>query len=96
MAYGPEMIEINQQIDDYIAKHVTDLNGYDEKQQIEQTAAGLSKELLYMKFLQGIPVVGAVGGAYDVVYMKRIVEYATMKYKKRFLYERLQKECCRA
>ena len=90
VSYGPEMIAINHQIDDYI-ENVVDLDEYDEKQQIEQTAAGLSKELLYMKFLQGIPVVGAVGGAYDVVYMKRIVEYAGMKYKKRFLYKRLQK-----
>ena len=38
-----------------------------------------------MKFLQGIPVVGAVGGLYDAVYMKRINEYANLKYKKRFL-----------
>lgn len=90
VSYGPDMIAINRQIDDYI-ENVVDLDEYDEKQQIEQTAAGLSKELLYMKFLQGIPVVGAVGGAFDVVYMKRIVEYAGMKYKKRFLYERLQK-----
>lgn len=90
VSYGPEMIAINKQIDIYIENAVY-LDGYDEKQQIEQTAAGLSKELLYMKFLQGIPVVGAVGGAYDVVYMKRIVEYAGMKYKKRFLYERMRK-----
>ena len=90
VSYGPEMLTINHQIDDYM-ENVACLDTYDEKQQIEQTAAGLSKELLYMKFLQGIPVVGAVGGAYDVVYMKRIVEYAGMKYKKRFLYERLQK-----
>lgn len=90
VSYGPEMLTINHQIDDYM-ENAACLDTYDEKQQIEQTAAGLSKELLYMKFLQGIPVVGAVGGAYDVVYMKRIVEYAGMKYKKRFLYERLQK-----
>ena len=58
---------------------------YEEQKQIEKTAAGLSKELLYMKFLQGIPIVGAVGGAYDVVYLKQITEYANLKYKKRFL-----------
>lgn len=38
-----------------------------------------------MKFLQGIPIVGVVGEAYDVVYMKRITEYANLKYKRRFL-----------
>ena len=38
-----------------------------------------------MKILQGIPIVGAIGGAYDVVYLKKITEYANLKYKKRFL-----------
>ena len=37
-----------------------------------------------MKFLQGIPVVGAVGGAYDAVYLKRVAEYAELKYRRRF------------
>ena len=54
---------------------------------IQQTAALLSRELLYMKFLQGIPVVGAVGGAYDFVYTKQILDYAKIKYYKRFLLE---------
>ena len=65
--------------------------GYDEKIQIERAAEGLSKELLYMKFLQGIPVVGAVGGIYDAVYMKRITEYANLKYKKRFLMKKMER-----
>ena len=38
-----------------------------------------------MKFLQGIPLVGAVGGAYDVVYMKQISAYARLKYQRRLL-----------
>ena len=58
---------------------------YNREVQIKLTSAMLSKELLYMKFLQGVPVVGAVGGAYDVVYLKQITEYANMKYKRRFL-----------
>ena len=51
----------------------------------------MSGELLYMKFLQGIPIVGAVGGAYDFVYMKQINEYAKIKYHKRFLAEKIYK-----
>lgn len=51
----------------------------------------MSKELLYMKFLQGIPVVGAVGGVYDVIYMKQIVKYAELKYRRRFLLGRKKK-----
>lgn len=84
VSYGQDMLDVNKQIDEYTATTETP-EDYDEKVQIERTAAVLSKELLYMKFLQGIPIVGAIGGAYDVVYMKRITEYANLKYKKRFL-----------
>ncbi len=84
---GEEMLVVDEQIDQYIESESLPYN-YDESVQIEHTAAGLSKELLYMKFLQGIPVVGAVGGIYDAVYMKRITEYANIKYKKRFLIKR--------
>mgnify|MGYP003302454493 FL=1 len=84
VSYGQEMLEVNAGIDAYITD--PDIpQDYEEKIQIEKTAGELSKELLYMKFLQGIPVVGAVGGIYDAVYMKRITEYANLKYKKRFL-----------
>lgn len=83
VSYGHEMLEVNAQIDAYI-ENAEMPEDYEEKAQIARTAAGLSKELLYMKFLQGIPIVGAVGGIYDAVYMKRITEYANLKYKKRF------------
>lgn len=64
-----ELRKIDDMLIAYIEQNEVPDN-YDEKQQIERTAAGLSKELLYMKFLQGIPIVGVVGGAYDVVYLK--------------------------
>lgn len=84
VSYGPEMLEVNDQIDMYINTTTIPCD-YEEKVQIKKTAAGLSKELLYMKFLQGIPIVGAVGGFYDAIYMKRITKFANLKYKKRFL-----------
>ena len=84
VSYGDDLRAIDDAVNEYIDRNVVP-EKYEEKLQIERTAAGLSKELLYIKFLQGIPIVGAVGGAYDVVYMKRITAYANLKYKKRFL-----------
>ncbi len=84
VSYGEGMTITNRVIDDYIV-NVEVPEDYDEKQQITETAESLSKELLYMKFLQGIPIVGVVGGACDVIYLKRITDYANIKYKKRFL-----------
>lgn len=61
-------------------------------QQIRKTADALSEELLYLKFVQGLPIVGVVGGISDMVYQKKISEYAALKYKRRFLENMLNKE----
>ena len=83
VSYGKELQSINEELNFYM-----DYGAYAKARTMEnaiKSAAGcLSKELLYMKFLQGIPVVGAVGGAYDAIYMKQIMEYAELKYRRRF------------
>lgn len=53
--------------------------------QIDFSAQALSHELLYGKFVQGTTVVGVVGGTADFTCLKKITDYATLKYKKRFL-----------
>ncbi len=84
VSHGRELIERNREVDDYIKTEEMP-DPYNREVQIKLTSSMLSKELLYMKFLQGVPVVGAVGGAYDVIYLKQITEYANIKYKRRFL-----------
>lgn len=43
-----------------------------------------------MKFLQGIPLVGVLGGFYDAIYMKYIASYSTLKYRRRYLYKKMK------
>lgn len=57
-------------------------------EQIRRTSDALSEELLYLKFVQGIPVIGVLGGLSDMVYQKKISDYAVIKYKRRFLEKR--------
>ncbi len=81
---GETLLETDQKLNQFI--HDGKLpDGYEEKKQIEAAAKALSKELLYLKFLQGVPLVGAVGGVYDAVYMKQIAAYAGIKYRRRYL-----------
>lgn len=84
VSYGDNLTRINNEIDRFIKTGKFDEN-VDLQKQIKKTSALLSKELLYMKFLQGTPIVGAIGGFYDVLYMKNITDYANIKYKRRFL-----------
>ena len=85
LSYGEDSVQRSREADLFI-KEESLPEDYDRAEEIRRTAACLSGELLYMKFLQGIPLAGAVGGAYDVIYLNRIQRYAGIKYKKRFLY----------
>ena len=59
-------------------------------EQLDRTARRLSEALLYGKFLQNVPLAGAVGGAGDAVCLRRVQRYAVIRYRKRFLLRRLQ------
>ncbi len=84
LACGDALGAVNAQVDAWIdAPHAPEAL----QDEIARAAQTLSRELLYMKFLQGIPIVGAVGGAYDLVYMKRINAYAALKYRRRYLHD---------
>ena len=50
-----------------------------------RASRALSGELLYMKFLQGIPVAGLIGGLYDGIYMKKVSDYVAIKLERRYL-----------
>ena len=81
-AFETENNLLNPQID---FQMFCDVTAEKKQQQIVKTAECLSRELVYMKFLQGIPIVGVAGGIADSVYLKKITDYADLKYKRRFL-----------
>lgn len=91
VSHGEDFDSLNQNVDWFISDGKFPEN-CDIREQIGKTAGALSKELLYMKFLQGIPIVGAVGGVYDAIYMKQISEYAELKYWHRYLQERRKEQ----
>lgn len=63
----------------------------DREGQIKATASVLAEQMLYMKFIQGIPIAGLLGGLGDCVYLNRITEYALLKYNRRFLTDRIKR-----
>ena len=46
--------------------------------------------MVVLKFIQGLPVVGILGGAGNPAYYRRVMKYAELKYRRRYLLE-LQK-----
>ena len=72
---------------DEIVRDGDTMDGYqvDKEAQIKLTAKALSKEMLYTKFLQGQLIIGIAGGIFDPIYVNRISNYAVLKYRRRFL-----------
>lgn len=63
---------------------------FDLELQLRITAEALSTDLLMMKFIQGLPIVGAVGSISNAYYCNKITDYGKMKYKKRYLLKKLK------
>ena len=87
---GTKILEINNELNYFITngKFSSDITLDDY---IKDTAKALSKELLILKFIQGIPIIGIIGGASDFIYINQINEYALLKYNQRFLENKKKK-----
>lgn len=59
--------------------------------EISRAAKALSGRLLTAKFIQGLPIVGVVGGAANAVFYRAVISHATLQYKKRYLRGLLEK-----
>ena len=58
------------------------------RNQLQRTADALADAVLYMKFIQGLPVIGVTGGISDAVCVSQVGTYAAMKYERRRLTQR--------
>ena len=68
------------------------LNGFavtqeDWDSQMEATASAFAVDMLLLKFVQGLPLVGFLGGAANPVYYRKVMKYAELKYRKRYLWK---------
>ena len=83
LAHEKELLEQNAELNRWVK------NPYEfavtKEEQIKRTSLALSDEMLYLKFVQGAPIVGVIGGVSDVIYQKKITDYVELKYKRRFM-----------
>ncbi len=86
MSQGRDQRGFNEKIDklgnDIDKNMATEIDLVD---QMEETANILAESMLVGKFIQGIPILGAIGGAINYTIIKKIGRFASVKYKKRYL-----------
>lgn len=86
MLSGEKWIAAEAEVNQFILRAAHAVPGNDEmKEQIEKTADAFATEMLVTKFIQGLPIVGMIGGAANPIYYQRIMRYVQMKYRKRYL-----------
>lgn len=86
LAEGSDREEYNRQLDS--AASGTD--GVFLRQEMDLTARVMSDALLVEKFVQGIPIVGITGGIVNLSVYSKISRLAMLKYKKRYLQEKIK------
>lgn len=55
------------------------------KEQTGRTADAFAMDMVLLKFIQGLPVVGILGGTGNPLYYNKVIKYAELKYRKRYL-----------
>lgn len=59
------------------------------KESIHKTARVFAVDMLLLKFIQGMPVVGFLGGAANSVYYRKVMDYVQLKYRKYYFIKQL-------
>lgn len=85
LSTGEDWFRRNKEINDWILKGGREITEEEFQLQIRDTAAVFAVDMLLLKFIQGLPVVGLLGGAANPVYYQKIMQFVQLKYKRRYL-----------
>ena len=82
----------NKQVDFMLTENGFVITQEELEIQLKTTASVFAMDMLLLKFIQGLPIIGIVGGAANPLYYKKILKYVHLKYQKRYLLA-LKKKC---
>ena len=82
---GEDWVAGNGRVEELLIRDIAEPSQTDFDTQIKATASAFAMDMLILKFIQGIPVVGILGGAANPVYYHKVMHYVKLKYRKRYL-----------
>ena len=85
LSSGEDWVSRNAEVDEMISQETIGITEEDFNRQLNETASAFAVDMLLLKFIQGLPVVGIIGGAANPVYYNKVMKYVQMKYRKRYL-----------
>lgn len=91
LSTGGDWFHRNREVNDWLRLDTREVTEEGFSEQIQTTSEIFAVDMLLLKFIQGLPVVGVLGGAANPLYYNRILRYVQLKYRRRYLLK-LQKE----
>lgn len=85
LTYGESWIEENEEVESLMMEKNLTVTEDALNTQLRQTASVFAMDMLLIKFIQGLPLVGIIGGAANPIYYNRVMNYVQLKYRKRYL-----------
>ena len=85
LSNGASWVDGNAEVDKLLTLDATCVSDEVFKAQVKATASAFAMDMLLLKFIQGLPVVGIIGGAANPVYYSKVMKYVQLKYRKRYL-----------
>lgn len=85
LSTGEDWVNRNTEVEEMLEIETIDMAEDIFKQQVKDTASAFAMDMLLLKFIQGLPVVGIIGGAANPVYYSKVMKYVQLKYRKRYL-----------
>lgn len=92
LSSGDDWVRKNAEVDLLLVPETAHVMETDLKKQMKDTSSAFAVDMLLLKFIQGIPVIGVLGGAANPVYYTKIMKYVQLKYRKRYLLKRMTNE----
>lgn len=85
MSSGEVWLQGNAEVDGMLELETIDVTDEQLDLQMKATASVFAMDMLLLKFIQGMPVVGIIGGVANPVYYSKVMKYVQTKYRKRYL-----------
>lgn len=82
---GTDWLSKNAEVDEMLSWQTPEITDEDFQSQMKDTASAFAVDMLLLKFIQGLPMVGILVGAANPVYYNRVMKYVQLKYRKRYL-----------
>lgn len=86
---GKNWVWENNAVDRFLEEEEPEVSEEAFQEQLRKTASAFAVDMLLLKFIQGMPVVGFLGGAANPVYYNKVMKYVQIKYQKRYLKKQL-------